>query len=63
MSEDYCDVSGCEYCRRIPVSNYYGARLCDDCIEMERNTDWDAYEEKKTNTKNPSCDGFHLFFK
>ena len=49
MSEDYCDVSGCEYCHRIPVSNYYGARLCDDCIEMERNTDWDAYEEKKRN--------------
>ncbi|NQY17727.1 hypothetical protein [Alteromonas sp.] len=47
MSEDYCDVNGCEYCRKIPVSNYYGARLCDNCIEMERNTDWDAYEEKK----------------
>ena len=47
MSEDFCDVSGCEYCSQIPVSNYYGVRLCDDCIEMKKNTGWDLYEEKK----------------
>lgn len=47
MSEKYCDVSGCEYYHKIPVSDYYGTRLCDDGVEMERNTDWDAYEEKK----------------
>jgi len=45
--DDYCEVSGCEYCQKLPVSDYYGSRLCDDCIKMEESTDWDQYEEDK----------------
>ena len=40
----------CEYCSNfdeLDVSDYYGTRLCSDCIRMEEETDWDDYEEKK----------------
>lgn len=39
MSEGYRDVNSCEYCHRIPVSDYNGAPIGDNCIEMERTTD------------------------
>lgn len=44
---NYCEFSGCEYCQQIPTSDYFGSRLCNDCIDMEENTDWDQFEVDK----------------
>ena len=40
--------SGCEYCHsQEDLQWYFGTILCSDCIDMERNTDWDEFEQKK----------------
>lgn len=38
----------CQCCdSEAPARDYYGTSLCEECIEMDRDTDWDAYEEEK----------------
>ena len=39
----------CETCSddEVFLQDYYGAMLCQDCIELERTTDWDQHEEDK----------------
>jgi len=44
---NYCEHYGCEYCQQIPVSDYYGTKLCNDCVKMEETTDWDKFEADK----------------
>lgn len=44
---NYCEHNGCEYCQQMPVSDYYGTKLCDECIKMEETTDWDKFEADK----------------
>jgi hypothetical protein len=39
-----CDICGDD---EAMASNYYGTMMCNDCIDAERNTDWDQYEADK----------------
>jgi hypothetical protein len=43
------DCTACNYCsdEEKPLTIYYGSALCEDCIKMEIETDWDEYERKK----------------
>ena len=45
-NKDY-DPMTCEVCDSENYEDYYGIRLCKDCIAMEENTDWDKFEEDK----------------
>ena len=49
MPREVLDFTACNYCSddEKPLENYYGTVLCKDCIKMEKETDWDAFEEKK----------------
>lgn len=49
MARQLLDFTVCEYCSMddVPLQNYYGTVLCQECIDMELNTDWDAYECNK----------------
>ena len=43
------DWAKCNWCgdEESPLQNYYGDALCADCIKMDRETDWEAWEQKK----------------
>ena len=43
------DFTRCNWCgdEEAPLQNYYGDALCQDCIRMDKETDWDEYERKK----------------
>lgn len=43
------DWTQCNYCGddEAGLTDYYGVPLCDKCVEMERTTDWDEWEDKK----------------
>lgn len=45
---DDLDFSCCVICGKDerPLDD---SRWCDDCLEMDRNTDWDAWDEKRRN--------------
>jgi|TARA_R100000501_G_C2579625_1_gene83373 hypothetical protein len=49
MTRPLLDFTACNYCSddEKPLQNYYGTVLCQDCIDMEVNTDWDEWERKK----------------
>jgi|21_taG_2_1085346.scaffolds.fasta_scaffold90626_1 hypothetical protein len=49
MARELIDFTACNYCsdEEVPLKNYYGSALCDRCIKMEVETDWDDYERKK----------------
>lgn len=46
MSLDFTKCASCED-PNASLENYYGAALCSDCINLEKDTDWDQYEEDK----------------
>lgn len=41
--------SHCHLCqdKKAKLKNYYGHPLCEPCIKMEEETDWDQYEADK----------------
>ena len=43
------DCTACNYCsdEEKPLTNLLWFALCEDCIKMEIETDWDEYERKK----------------
>jgi len=43
------DWTHCNYCgdEEAGLTDYHGVPLCDECIEMDRTTDWEAWEEKR----------------
>ncbi len=43
------DFSQCAICcyEESQLNNYYGSAWCDKCVEMDKTTDWDAFEENK----------------
>ncbi len=43
------DFSQCVICcdEEVPLNDYGGSAWCDGCMEMDKTTDWDAYEENK----------------
>lgn len=46
--EDHDLDSDCDYCIYAgPTTYHYGDNLCPSCLDIECNTDWDAYEEAK----------------
>lgn len=40
---------GCEMCGQCdaPSQDYYGIVMCDECIRIEKETDWDQFEQDK----------------
>ena len=45
---DYSTEVGCQLCGCVSqFRNYYGTRMCEPCIELEEETDWDKFEEDK----------------
>lgn len=49
MPRNLLDFTCCEWCldEEKHLQNYYGTVLCQDCIKMEVETDWDEFERKK----------------
>ena len=41
-------IAECEYCSTTEgLQNYYGATLCQECIDFDKNFDVDSYEADK----------------
>ena len=50
MPRPILDFTCCEWClddEDKPLENYYGSALCQECIKMEIETDWDEFERKR----------------
>jgi len=49
MSKNPIDFSKCHICldEEKKLKNYYGFAMCNACIKLEQETDWDQYEEDK----------------
>ena len=47
MAKDWsqCNVCGDEEAAQL--TDYYGTPMCDECIRIEEETDWDEYEARK----------------
>lgn len=46
---DFYEEPGCDLCcdTNTALKTYYGQTLCQACIDIEENTDWDKFEEDR----------------